>query len=76
MITRIDVSQQIFAMDILKALTSSLKYHCKHVLRLLKLYEDKAVELELLRMRMDQMPLNTFPYIYKHREPFHVIKIS
>ena len=35
------------------------------------------VELELLRTRMDQIPLNTtFSYIYKHHEPFHVIKVS
>ena len=38
--------------------------------------EDR-VELELLRTRMDQIPLNTtFPYIYKHCEPFHFIKVS
>ena len=35
------------------------------------------VELELLRTRMDQIPLNTaFLYIYKHRETFRVVKVS
>ena len=42
MITSIDVSQEIAAMDILKALKSSLKHHPKPVLRLLQLYGDHA----------------------------------
>ena len=45
MITSIDVSQEIFAMDILKALKSYLKQHRKHVLRLLQLYGDQALTL-------------------------------
>ena len=44
MITNPDVSQEIFAMDILKALKSSLKHHRNHVLRLLRLYGDQALE--------------------------------
>ena len=42
MITMIDVSQEIFAMDILTALKSSLKRQRKHVLRLLQLCGDQA----------------------------------
>ena len=42
MITSIDVSQEILAMDILKTLNFSLKHHPKHVLRLLQLYGDQA----------------------------------
>ena len=42
MITSIDVSQEIFAMDTLKALKSSLKHRRKHVLRPLQLYGDQA----------------------------------
>ena len=38
MITSIDISQEIFATDILEALKPSLKHHRKHVLRLLQLY--------------------------------------
>ena len=44
MITSIDVSQEIAAMDILKALKSSLKHHPKPVLRLLQLYGDQALD--------------------------------
>ena len=42
MITSIDVPQEIFAMDMLKALKSSLKHIRKHVLRPLQLYGDRA----------------------------------
>ena len=45
MITNIDVSQEIFAMDMLKALKSSLKHRRKHVLRPLQLYGDQAMVL-------------------------------
>ena len=48
MITSIDVSQEIFAIDILKALKSSLKHHRKHVLRPLQLYGDQALVNRLL----------------------------
>ena len=46
MITSIDVSQEIFAMDILKTLKSSLKHHRKHVLRLLQPHGDQASVLQ------------------------------
>ena len=49
MITSIDVSQEIFAMDILKALKSALKHHRKHVLRLLQLYGDQALALATMK---------------------------
>ena len=42
MITSIDVSQEIFAMNILKSFKSSLKYRRKHVLRHLQLYGDQT----------------------------------
>ena len=45
MITSIDVSQEIFAMDIMKVLKSSLKHHRKQVLRLLQLYGDQALSM-------------------------------
>ena len=48
MITSIDVSQEIFAMDVLKGLKSSLKHHRKHVLRLLQLYGDQALKKYVL----------------------------
>ena len=44
MITSIDVSQEIFAMDILKDLEFHLKHHRKHALRLLQLYGDQALD--------------------------------
>ena len=43
MITSIDVSQEIFAMDMLKALKSSLKHRRKHVLRPLSLVSIKPI---------------------------------
>ena len=44
MITGIDLSQEIFAIDMLRILKSSLKHRPKHVLRSLQLYEDQALE--------------------------------
>ena len=38
MIAGINISQEIFAVDVLTALKSSLKHRRKHVLRLLQLY--------------------------------------
>ena len=46
MITSIDVSQEIVAINIYEASKSSLKYHRKHVLRLLQLYGDQALRLK------------------------------
>ena len=40
----IDLSQEIFAIDTLRALKSSLKHRRKHVLRPLQLYRDQALE--------------------------------
>ena len=50
MITSIGVSQEIFAMDILKALKSSSTHYRKHVLRLLQLYEDQVLDLIELKL--------------------------
>ena len=38
----IHISQEIFAIDVLTALKSSLEQHRKHVLRSLQLYGDQA----------------------------------
>ena len=46
-ITSIDLSQGIFALNMLTALESSLKHHCKHILRWLRLYGDQALEKEI-----------------------------
>ena len=45
MIASIHILQEIFAIDVLRALKPSLKHDCKHVLRLLRLYGDQAKEL-------------------------------
>ena len=42
MIVNIDLSQEIFAIGMLRALKSSLKHRRKHVLRPLQLYGDQA----------------------------------
>ena len=47
MITSIDVSEEIFATDMLKALKSSLKHRRKHVLRPLQLCGDQALAISL-----------------------------
>ena len=43
MITNIGLSQEMFAIDLLKALKSSLKHRRKQVLRRLRLYGDQAL---------------------------------
>ena len=43
MIVSIALSQERFAIDMLRALNSSLKHRRKHVLRRLKLYGDQAL---------------------------------
>ena len=47
MMAGIHVSQEIFAIDVLAALKSSLEHRRKHVLRLLQLYGDQALRTEL-----------------------------
>ena len=42
MIAGIHILQEIFAIDVLRALKPSLKHDRKHVLRLLRLYGDQA----------------------------------
>ena len=48
MIVNIDVSQEIFAIDMLRALKSSLKHRRKHVLRPLQLYGDQGSAAQML----------------------------
>ena len=43
MVTSFDISQEIFSIDMLTALKSSLKHRRKHALRSLQLYGDKAL---------------------------------
>ena len=43
MIVSIDLSQEIFSIDMLRVLKSSLKHRRKHVLRSLQLYGDQAL---------------------------------
>ena len=44
MFTGLDLSQEIFAVNMLRTLKSSLKHRRKHVLRSLQLYEDQALD--------------------------------
>ena len=58
MITGIHISQEIFAIDVLTALKSSLEQRRHHVLRLLRLYEDQAlVVFPLLAFKFDYLVL-------------------
>ena len=43
MVTSFDISQEIFSIDMLIALKSSLKHRRNHVLRSLQLYGDQAL---------------------------------
>ena len=45
MIAGIHISQEIFEIDVLTVLKSSLEQRRKHVLRLLRLYGDQALKL-------------------------------
>ena len=45
MVTSFDISQEIFSIDVLRALKSSLKHRRKHVLRPLQLYGDQALKI-------------------------------
>ena len=44
MTTGIDLSQELFAVNMLRTLKSSLKHRRKHVLRSLQLYGDQALK--------------------------------
>ena len=46
MTTGIGLSQELFAVNMLRTLKSSLKHRRKHVLRSLQLYGDQALEYE------------------------------
>ena len=58
MIVSIDLSQEIFAIGMLRALKSSLKRRRKHVLRPLQLYGDQALLADLFFTHV-----RTNPYI-------------
>ena len=59
MIISIDVSQEIFAINVLRILKSSLKHRRKHVLRPIKLYGDQALE----KRRIDVLMLKIWHYL-------------
>ena len=76
MVTSFDISQEIFSMDILAALKSSLKHRRKHVLRSFQLYGDQALatcSLSIVRtLREDQrlrLLLNFLFYHFNYSEP-------
>ena len=52
MITGIDLSQEIFVINVLRILKSSLKHRRKYVLQSLQLYGDQALEVT------EQRPMN------------------
>ena len=56
MIVNIDLLQEIFAIDMLRALKSSLKHRCKYVLRPLQLYGGQALESVLCPKNSEFMP--------------------
>ena len=51
MVTSFHISQEIFSVDMLTALKSSLKHRRKHVLRSLRLYGDQALRKAFLLAR-------------------------
>ena len=57
MITGIDLSQEIFAISVLRTLKSSLKHRRKHVLRSLQLHGDQALGAHPKRKRMGVLRL-------------------
>ena len=59
MVTSFDISQEIFSIDMLAALKSSLKHRRKHVLRSFRLYGDQALKLFIYRSQ-------TFLVTYKN----------
>ena len=56
MITSIDPSQEILAIDVLKTLKSSLKHRRKHILQLLQLYGDQALDSTVFNFKMNKFP--------------------
>ena len=54
MIPGIHISPEIFANDILTALKSSLEHDRKHVLRLLQLYGDQALNFDITFLKVGQ----------------------
>ena len=65
MVTIFDISQEIFSINMLTALKSSLKHRRKHVLRPLQLYGDQALhevytEGGSSRCVVEGSPLTTF----------------
>ena len=49
MVTSIDISQEIFSIDVLRALKSSLKHRRKHVLRPLQLDGDPGLSFQVMK---------------------------
>ena len=59
MVTTFDISQEIFSIDMLTALKSSLKHHHKHVLRPLQLYGDQALDSSASGARVNYVLIST-----------------
>ena len=51
MMAGIHISQEIFGIDVLTALKSSLEQRRKHVLRFLQLYGDQALKTTVLSLK-------------------------
>ena len=60
MIVNINLSQEIFAIDMLRALKSSLKHRRKRALRPLQLYGDQALLIINPRMAMNYYAIQIF----------------
>ena len=68
MIISIDVSRDIFAMDMLKALKSSLKHRRKHVLRPLQLWRPGFRDKNFMHDQVRQ--INMFSSVFLFRKSF------
>ena len=62
MIVNIDLSQEIFAVDMLRALKSSLKHRRIHVLRPLQLYGDQALSNRTIMHQFSKTLVNSKIY--------------
>ena len=71
MVTSFDISQEIFSVDMLTALKSSLKQSRKHVLRSFRLYGDQALEswrIIQLTVKITTFFSNQIKYISENKD--------